>query len=133
MAVNIQLSIEQVIAETNVANEAVYDQENAMEESQRYITMVANNFNNISQEMINVTNSCQDISRSVNDVNVAAQKTDAITQESSAQAQEISVIAEQQAAYMESLQQEIIRFDTMLAGLKNAVRIFDTGQKEADV
>ncbi|MDD3852143.1 MAG: methyl-accepting chemotaxis protein [Syntrophomonadaceae bacterium] len=132
LAVNIQLSIKQVIAETNVARQEVYDQEKAMEESQRYITMVANNFSNISQDMINVMDSCQDISRAVDDVNVAAQKTDAITQESSAQAQEISIIAEQQAAYMESLQQEIIRFDTMLAGLKNAVRVFDTSQIEAD-
>ncbi|MGI5881031.1 MAG: methyl-accepting chemotaxis protein [Syntrophomonadaceae bacterium] len=133
LAVNIQLSIEQVIAETNVARQAVYDQEQAMEESQRYITMVANNFSNISQDMRNVTDSCRDISRAVDDVNIAAKKTNAITQESSAQSQEISAIAEQQVDCMESLQQEIIRFDTMLAGLKNAVRIFDTSQIEVDV
>jgi len=131
LAGNIQLSITQVIAETNVARQAVSDQEKAMEESQQYITMVADNFSKISHDMENVTNSCQDISRAVDEVTIAAQKTDGITQESSARAQEISVIAEQQAAYMESLYKEIKRFDTILAGLNNAVGNFETGQMEA--
>jgi methyl-accepting chemotaxis protein len=132
LAGNIQLSITQVIAETNTARQAVSDQEKAMEESQQYITAVANNFSNISSDMENVTNSCQDISRAVDEVNIAAQKTDGITQESSARAQEISVIAEQQAAYMESLHKEIKRFDAILSGLKNAVGNFDTGQIETE-
>jgi methyl-accepting chemotaxis protein len=132
LAGNIQLSITQVIAETNTARQAVSDQEKAMEESQQYITAVANNFSNISRDMEDVTNSCQDISRAVDEVNIAAQKTDGITQESSARAQEISVIAEQQAAYMESLHKEIKRFDAILSGLKNAVGNFDTGQIETE-
>lgn len=132
LAGNIQVSIVQVINETNTARQAVSDQEKAMEESQHFITMVANNFNNITQDMEKVAANCQDISRAVDEVTVATQGTDSITQQNSARAQEISIIAEQQAAHMQSLYNEIMRFDTMLAGLKNAVGKFNTGPIATD-
>jgi methyl-accepting chemotaxis protein len=132
LAGNIQVSITQVINETNAAREAVSDQEKAMVESQQYITLVANNFSNISNDMASVIASCQDISQAVVEVTNAAQGTNSITQESSARAQEISIIAEQQATHMESLCNEIMRFDTMLAGLKNAVGKFNTSQLEIE-
>ena len=132
LAGNIQVSITQVINETNAAREAVSDQEKAMVESQQYITLVANNFSNISHDMQSVIASCQDISRAVDEVTTAAQGTDSIAQESSARAQEISIIAEQQATHMESLSNEVMRFDTMLAGLKNAVGKFNNSQWEAE-
>ena len=132
LAGNIQFSIVQVINETNAAKQAVFDQEKAMEESQQYITRVANNFSDITRDMESVTANCQDISRAVDEVNAAAQGTDIITQESSARAQEISTIAEQQATYMESLHNEIIRFDAMFSGLKSAVEKFNTEQIEVD-
>jgi len=132
LAGNIQVSITQVINEINAARGAVSDQEKAMVESQQYITLVVNNFNNINRDMESVIASCQDISRAVDEVTTAAQGTDCITQESSARTQEISIIAEQQATQMESLYNEIMRFDTMLAGLKNAVEKFNTSQLEAE-
>ncbi|MBP8819444.1 MAG: hypothetical protein KBG91_03295 [Syntrophomonadaceae bacterium] len=132
LAGNIQVSITQVINEINAARGAVSDQEKAMVESQQYITLVVNNFNNINHDMESVIASCQDISRAVDEVTTAAQGTDCITQESSARTQEISIIAEQQATQMESLYNEIMRLDTMLVGLKNAVEKFNTSQLEAE-
>lgn len=132
LAGNIQVSITQVINEINAARGAVSDQEKAMVESQQYITLVVDNFSNINRDMESVITSCQDISRAVDEVTNAAQGTDSITQESSARAQEISIIAEQQATHTESLYNEIIRFDTMLAGLKNAVDKFTISQLEAE-
>ncbi|MDD2372742.1 MAG: methyl-accepting chemotaxis protein [Syntrophomonadaceae bacterium] len=128
LAGNIQISIAQVIKETSAAKQAVSDQEKAMEESQQYITIVANNFSHITRDMDSVTGSCQDISRAVDEVTTAAQGTDSIAQESSARTQEISIIAEQQATYMESLLNELMRFDAMLADLKNAVGKFNLSQ-----
>ena len=132
LAGNIQVSIVQVINETNANKLAVAAQEKAMEESQQYITLVANNFSDITRDMESVTTSCQDISRAVDEVTATAQGTDIITQESSARAQEIAIIAEQQAAYMQSLHNEIMRFDAMFAGLKNAVERFKTGQIQVE-
>lgn len=124
LAVNIQVSIAQVIKETNAAREAVSDQEKAMEESQHFINIVSNNFHGITRDMEGVTGSCHDISRAVTEVTGALQGTDLITQQSSARAQEVSIITDQQAIHMESLQSEIIRFDSILSQLKHAVGKF---------
>lgn len=124
LAINIQVGVAQVIKEANAARLAVSDQERAMEESRNFIKIVTDCFRDITSDMEGVTSSCRDISRAVDQVTAALQGTDLITQHSSARAQEVSVIADQQAVYMESLHNEMIRFDGILAKLKDAVGKF---------
>ncbi len=124
LAANIQVSIAQVIKETKAARQAVSDQERAMEESQNFLKIVRDNFQNITSDMQVVTSSCQDITEAVDEVTKSLQATDLISEKSSARAQEVSVIADQQAVQMESLHSEIIRFDDNLIRLKDAVKKF---------
>lgn len=96
--------INQVAAETGIAEKATIEQERMVEENQMVIKEVKDRLGLITYDMQKAKIALEEVSQAMAELNAAVEGLSSIAQEGSAASQEVSATAQEQAAAMHNLQ-----------------------------
>lgn len=127
---DIQTSIDLVVSETQVARKTLADQESAIDDNQRVIDRVAENFGVIVREMGEVAAACDTIVVTTEQISSVMEEISVVTQENSAGAQEISTTAELQASHMQKLYEVSGRFLNLVSRFRELAARFKLDQED---